>query len=39
MESLASFHVFNLDDSAFPLAHSVDRVHAKAAITDKPGHH
>jgi hypothetical protein len=39
MESLATIDIFDLDDAALPLADSVDRMHAKAAITNEPRHH
>ena len=39
VKSLACIDVFDLDDTAFPLAYCVDRMHAKAAITNEPRHH
>jgi hypothetical protein len=39
MDALASIDVFDLDDTAFPLAYCVDRMHAKAPITNEPRHH
>jgi hypothetical protein len=39
MDALASFDFFDLDDTAFPLAYSVDRMHANAATTNEPRHH
>jgi hypothetical protein len=39
MDALANIDVFDLDDTAFPLAYSVDRMHANAATTNEPRHH
>jgi hypothetical protein len=39
MESLACIDVFDLNDTAFALAYCIDRMHAKAAITNEPRHH
>jgi hypothetical protein len=39
MDEFASFDFFDLDDTAFPLAYSVDRMHANAATTNEPRHH
>ena len=36
MEALAGINFFNLDDAAFPSAHSIDGVHAKPAIANEP---
>ena len=36
MEALASIDLFNLDDTAFAPAHSIDGMHAKPAIANKP---
>ena len=39
LDALACIDVLDLDDTASPFADRVDRMNAKAAITDKPGHH
>jgi hypothetical protein len=39
MDALACIDVVDLDDTASPFADRVDRMNAKAAITDKPRHH
>jgi hypothetical protein len=38
MEALACVEALDLDDAAFLLAYWIDRMNAKSAITDWPGH-
>src|SRR3982075_46326 len=39
MEPLACLDHFDFDDTTFPPTHSVDGMHAEAAIRNQPGHH
>jgi len=38
MDALARVHIFDLDNSGAPPAHSVDGVHAEPAVANEPRH-